>query len=134
MSSVPLNLSRRLCAAGILSVLLAAPSAFAAEDARTRDEVVHLLDYLGRSGCQFNRNGTWYDAQKARAHLEEKYAYLQKRDLVPDAQAFITRAATASSMSGKAYEVRCGTAQPVPSARWLGDELQRYRAAHPAAK
>ena len=134
MSSVPLTLSRRLCAAGLLAVLLAAPSAFAAEDARTRDEVVHLLDYLGRSGCQFNRNGTWYDAQKARAHLEEKYAYLQKRDMVPNAQAFIERAASTSSMSGKPYEVRCGTAQAVPSARWLGDELGRYRAAHSGAK
>lgn len=137
MSSVPLNLSRRLRAAGILSILLAAasaPSAFAAEDARTRDEVVHLLDYLGHSGCQFNRNGTWYDAQKARAHLEEKYAYLQKRDMVPNAQAFIERAASTSSMSGKPYEVRCGTAQAVPSGRWLGDELRRYRAAHAGAR
>ena len=132
--SVLPQMSRRLCAAGILSVLLAAPSAFAAEDARTRDEVVHLLDYLGRSGCQFNRNGTWYDAQKARAHLEEKYAYLQKRDMVPNAQAFIERAASTSSMSGKPYEVRCGTAPAVPSGRWLGDELQRYRAAHSSAK
>jgi hypothetical protein len=128
------NLTRRLCAVGMLAALASSPSAFAAEDARTRDEVAHLLDYLGRSGCQFNRNGTWYDAQKARAHLEEKYAYLQKRDLVPDAQAFIARAASASSMSGKAYEVRCGTAQPVPSGRWLSEELQRYRAAHAAAK
>ena len=134
MTPILLNLSRRLRAAGILAVLLAAPSAFAAEDARTRDEVAHLLDYLGHSGCQFNRNGTWYDAQKARAHLEEKYAYLQKRDMVPNAQAFIERAASASSMSGKPYEVRCGTAQAVPSGRWLGDELQRYRAAHGAAK
>jgi hypothetical protein len=132
--ALPLALSRRLCAAGILSFLLAAPSAFAAEDARTRDEVAHLLDYLGRSGCQFNRNGTWYDAQKARAHLEEKYAYLQKRDMVPNAQAFIERAASTSSMSGKPYEVRCGAAQAVPSGRWLGDELQRYRAAHGSAK
>jgi hypothetical protein len=134
MTSKLPDLSRRLCAAGLLATLAAGPSAFAAEDARTRDEVAHLLDYLGRSGCQFNRNGTWYDAQKARAHLEEKYAYLHKRDLVPDAQAFITRAASASSMSGKAYEVRCGTGQPVASGRWLGDELQRYRAAHGAAK
>jgi hypothetical protein len=134
MTTILLNLSRRLRAAGILAVLLAAPSAFAAEDARTRDEVAHLLDYLGHSGCQFNRNGTWYDAQKARAHLEEKYAYLQKRDMVPNAQAFIERAASASSMSGKPYEVRCGTAQAVPSGRWLGDELRRYRAAHGAAK
>jgi hypothetical protein len=115
-------LSRRLRAAGFLAVLLAGPSAFAAEDARTHGEIVHLLDYLARSGCQFNRNGSWYDAQKARDHLQEKYVYLQKRDLVPDAQAFIERAASTSSMSGKPYEVRCGTAQPVPSGRWLGEE------------
>jgi hypothetical protein len=134
MTSMLPNLSRRLCAAGILAVLFSSPSAFAAEDARTRDEVAHLLDYLGHSGCQFNRNGTWYDAQKARDHLQEKYAYLQKRDMVPDAQTFIERAAATSSMSGKAYEVRCGTAQPVPSGRWLGDELRRYRAAHGAPK
>jgi len=128
------SLSRRLAAAGMSAFLLASPCAFAAEDARTHAEVVHLLDYLGRSGCQFQRNGTWYDAQKARAHLEDKYAYLQKRDLVPDAQAFIARAASESSMSGKAYAVKCGDGQAVPSARWLGDELQRYRAAHPAQK
>jgi len=134
MPSILSNLSRRLSAAGILAVLLASPSACAADDARTRDEVTHLLDHLGRSGCQFSRNGTWYDAQKARAHLEEKYVYLQKRDMVPNTQAFIERAASTSSMSGKPYEVRCGTAQPVPSGRWLGEELQRYRAAHPAPK
>jgi len=134
MTSILPHPGRRLYAAGILALLLAGPSAQAAEDARTRDEVAHLLDQLDRSGCQFSRNGTWYDAHQARAHLEEKYAYLQKRDLVPNAQAFIERAASTSSMSGKPYEVRCGTAQPVPSARWLGDELQRYRAAHPAPK
>ena len=134
MTSILSNLSRRLSAAGILAALLAGPSAFAAEDARTRDEVAHLLDHLGRSGCQFSRNGTWYDAQKAREHLEEKYTYLQKRDLVPNAQAFIERAASTSSMTGKPYEVRCGTAQPVPSGRWLGEELQRYRAAHGTQK
>ena len=134
MTSILPHPGRHLYAAGILALLLAGPSAQAAEDARTRDEVAHLLNQLDRSGCQFSRNGTWYDAHQARAHLEEKYAYLQKRDLVPNAQAFIERAASTSSMSGKPYEVRCGTAQPVPSARWLGDELQRYRAAHPAPK
>jgi len=134
MTSILPNLSRRLSAAGIVAALLAGAPACAAEDARTHAEVTHLLDHLGRSGCEFSRNGTWYDAQKARAHLEEKYTYLQKRDLVPNAQAFIERAASTSSMTGKPYEVRCGTAQPVPSGRWLGEELQRYRAAHPAPK
>jgi len=127
------RISRRLCAASVMAAL-ACPAAFAAEDARTHDEVAHLLDFLGHSGCQFKRNGTWYDADKARDHLQDKYVYLLKRDLVPNAQAFIERAAATSSMSGKPYEVKCGTGQPVPSARWLGDELQRYRVAHPAPK
>jgi hypothetical protein len=105
------------------------PSVPAWAEPRTGDEVQHLLDYLGRSGCQFNRNGDWHDARAARDHLQEKYDYLKKRDLVPDAQAFIERAASKSSMSGKPYQVRCGNGQPVPSARWLGDELARYRAA-----
>jgi Family of unknown function (DUF5329) len=29
-----------------------------------RCEISHLIDYLGASGCLFNRNGTWYDAPK----------------------------------------------------------------------
>jgi hypothetical protein len=104
------------------------PALPAQAQARAGDDVQHLLDYLGRSGCQFNRNGDWYDARAARDHLQEKYDYLKKRDLVPDAQAFIERAASKSSMSGKPYQVRCGNGQPVPSARWLGAELERYRA------
>ena len=124
---------RFLILAFALTMSIAWTSGIGADlSASSKAEIGALLDRLGASGCQFNRNGTWYDAQKARAHLEEKYAYLQKRDMVPNAQAFIERAASTSSMSGKPYEVRCGTAQAVPSGRWLGDELQRYRAAHSA--
>ena len=126
----PTNSTRFMRIACIVAALCAGPAVPAQEDARTRDEVAHLLDYLGHSGCQFNRNGTWYDAVKAREHLQEKYAYLQKRNLVPDAQAFIDRAGAKSSMSGKPYEVRCGASQPTTSASWLGAELKRYRAAH----
>lgn len=35
-------------------------------------EIGHLLDYLGHSGCQFNRNGTWYGPAEARSHLQNK--------------------------------------------------------------
>jgi hypothetical protein len=118
-----------LRAACLAALLLAGADALAQQDARSRDEIHHLLDYLGHSGCQFDRNGSWYDAPAAREHLQDKYAYLQKRDLAPDAQAFIDRAASKSSMSGRAYRVRCGNGEPVPSSRWLGAELERYRAA-----
>jgi hypothetical protein len=129
MPSTSSLLRRALQAACVLAALSVVPSVPAWAEPRTGDEVQHLLDYLGRSGCQFNRNGDWHDARAARDHLQEKYDYLKKRDLVPDAQAFIERAASKSSMSGKPYQVRCGNGQPVPSARWLGDELARYRAA-----
>lgn len=99
-----------------------------------RDEVQHLLAYLGGSGCQFFRNGSWHDAADAKAHLTRKYEYLMGKDLVHDAGDFIRLAATESSMSGTPYRVRCGGGEPVASATWLGEELVRYRDRRPAAE
>jgi hypothetical protein len=114
--------------------LLCAGAGFAQVPAVTQREVGHLLDYVARPDCQFNRNGTWYRGDKAREHLKQKYDYLVKRDLAPTAEAFIERAATASSMSGKAYQVRCGGMAPTPSGPWLAEELRRYRAGAAASK
>ena len=90
-------------------------------------EVQYLLSFLERSDCKFNRNGDWYSASEARAHLEMKYRYLVDQDSIATTEDFIDQAATASSMSGKIYLVQCGTAEPVPSARWLTVELHRLR-------
>ena len=126
------DLLRFLLACSAAAACCASASAYAQDDERSRQEIVHLLDYVAQQGCQFNRNGSWYDSKAAREHLRQKYDYLQHRKLVPDANAFIERAASSSSMSGKAYLVRCGNGQPVPSAQWLNAELSRYRAAQPA--
>jgi len=112
------------------AALCAGAPAWAQQDARARQEIVHLLDYVAQSGCQFNRNGSWHDSKAARDHLQEKYDYLQRRKLVPDTKTFIERAASQSSMSGKPYLIRCGGGQPTTSAQWLNAELERYRAAH----
>jgi hypothetical protein len=120
--------SLRIRAAAALAMSFFCASAYAAPDAKTQAEVAHLLDHVATPGCQFNRNGTWYDGDQARQHLRDKYDYLVKRDLAPNAEAFITRAASTSSMSGKAYLVKCGNAAPVPSGPWLTQELQRFRA------
>ena len=105
-----------------------APAAVAGEQGTAApNEISHLLSRLGASGCQFYRNGTWHDAAKAVEHINTKYEYLHKRNLVPTAEAFIERAASESSMSGKAYLVKCGDAASVPSADWLRAELKRYR-------
>jgi hypothetical protein len=110
------------------AALCVGAAASAQQEARARQEIAHLLDFVGQSGCQFNRNGSWHDSNAAREHLQDKYDYLQRRKLVPDTKAFIERAATESSFSHRAYQVRCGNAQPITSAQWLNAELERYRA------
>jgi hypothetical protein len=96
--------------------------------ASTQREVTQLLDFVAQSDCQFNRNGTWHDGRAARAHLQEKYDYLNHRGKIPNAESFIELAASKSSMSGKAYQVRCGNGPAMPSGSWLSNELKRLRA------
>jgi hypothetical protein len=107
--------------------ILALPVCSAEPDAVTRGEVAHLLEYLQSSGCQFQRNGSWYPSARAASHLNQKYEYMLKKGLVTNAESFIERAASESSASGKPYSVKCGDAAAVPSATWLRDELQRFR-------
>ena len=97
-------------------------------DSAAKNEIAHLIDHLAKSGCQFNRNGKWYDASRAVSHLTRKYEYLLKRDLVPNAEAFIERAASESSASGKPYVVKCGKQPEVESAAWFREVLERFRA------
>ena len=89
-------------------------------------EIRHLLDHLSQSGCAFYRNGVWYEAERAREHLEMKYRHLRDRGLIDTAEDFIARAATESSLSGEAYRVRCsGTV--FTSAEWLMSQLRSLR-------
>ena len=95
--------------------------------ASTDREISHLFSYLENSGCRFNRNGRWYTAKDAVEHIKSKYRYLLDRYLVSDTESFIGRAATKSSMSGKAYLVQCQTKQPQQSGPWFKAELTRHR-------
>jgi len=111
---------------GLLAALLL-PVAALAQDAAAQKEIDHLIDHLSTSGCQFNRNGSWYDADRAVSHLQRKYAYLRDRNLVPSAEAFIERAASGSSMSGEPYRVKCPGQPEALSADWFRAELARSR-------
>jgi hypothetical protein len=122
--------SRKLALALALVAALATRAAGADSSARDAPrEIEHLLRYLAESKCAFNRNGAWYSATEARAHLEEKYRYLKRRSAVVTAEDFLAHAATASSISGQPYQVRCEGMAPVATAAWLEAELRRYRAA-----
>lgn len=115
----------------LLAIALAFAStglSHAAEPLATQQEIAHLFSTLETSNCQFNRNGSWYSAKDASSHLATKYKYLQNKDLVPSAEKFIERAATESSLSGKAYQIKCADNVVQPSAPWFTAALEKYRA------
>lgn len=119
---------------GLLSLLLLGTVAMpvrAEPPPQAQREIEQLIQALGASGCQFQRNGKWYPAADAQAHLRRKYDYLRKRDLVATAEQFIERAGSQSSISGKPYQVRCPGQAAVSSADWLGMRLSAIRHAKP---
>lgn len=93
----------------------------------TGQEIGQLFTALEQSGCTFARNGTWYSAAQASEHLQRKYDYLLKKDLVRSTESFIELAATKSSISGKPYQVRCGTTPAVSSQVWFKNQLDALR-------
>jgi len=90
-------------------------------------EIDQLLGSLGGSNCRFYRNGTWFSASDAQAHLTKKFEYLRKKKLLGSSEDFITKAGTESSRSGQPYQVQCGQEDAVPSAVWLQAALHRLR-------
>ena len=120
-------MNRRLPMAGLILVFTLVPVTRAAPPAMAQAEINHLLGFVGSSGCEFYRNGSWYDSKRAQAHLRSKYQWLAARNQINTAEEFIERAVTKSSLSGRPYEVRCGGGETVTSNRWLRDELTRYR-------
>ena len=90
-------------------------------------EVEYLLSTIANSGCEFFRNGDWFDSKKASAHLRDKYTALNSLGGFATAIDFIEQAATKSSLSGRPYLIRCASAEPVPTNQWLHEALERYR-------
>ncbi len=114
----------------LLALMVATTVAHAGLDAQGQREVDALLAFVGNSHCTFIRNGKSYDAADAQSHLAFKLNYLVQRDKVNNADEFIERAGTASSLSGKPYLVNCDGNQR-PSADWLKEELRHLREAQP---
>jgi len=114
---------------GIGSLLVCCTLALAGELPGTaQKEIGMLLDRIEASNCSFGRNGSWYTPADARKHLQMKMDYMVKRNMLGSTEDFISKAATASSVSGQPYQIRCGSEQPMASADWLTSELRRIRA------
>jgi hypothetical protein len=90
-------------------------------------EIAYLLGFTERSGCQFYRNGSWYDSKKARQHLHDKYNLLARSNQIDTAEDFIEKAASRSSLTGQPYQMRCSDGIVIPTNQWLRNELIRYR-------
>lgn len=115
--------------AGLMLAATLLPAARAAPSVAAQVEIDHLLEFVGTSGCEFYRNGSWYDSRQARAHLRYKYEALMAGDRIQIAEDFIDKAASKSGASGRPYEVRCAKGSTaVPAGQWLREELTRYRA------
>jgi hypothetical protein len=121
--------TRSLFSVVLITALLALSTARAETPVRVQNEVNFLLGYVAGSGCEFYRNGSWYNSQKAHVHLRGKYKYLTEKNLVDTTEQFIERAASESSMSGKPYQIRCAGGTAVNSQQWLLEKLAQLRAA-----
>lgn len=120
--------SQLMIAAGI-SLIAIVTNVQAQATPQAIQEIKSLLDFVEHSECQFVRNGDEFPGPRARAHLEKKLNYLEGKNRVNSAEDFIDLAATSSSMSGRAYEVRCPEGAQ-PARTWLMKELQRQRQLH----
>lgn len=121
---------RRTLLCALLGLAMAAIARSAAPPTM-EPEIMALLRDVGASGCKFYRNGTWYDARRARAHLELKYQAQRLR--FTSTEDFILRAATRSSLTGEPYQIRCPGRAVAPIDQWLRDRLARNRASGLAA-
>jgi len=120
----------RIVKSPLLALILALnilPAARAAPPAAAEIEINHLLGLIEQSGCEFFRNGTWYDAQRAQAHLRAKYDVLAANDQIKTAEDFIEKAASKSSLSGRPYQIRCGGGAAMTTGKWFSTALARYR-------
>ena len=124
-----MNCARRR-ALGLAAGLLLFASAQAAPPPAAQVEIDYLLSTVSLSECEFFRNGSWYDSKFAAAHLKSKLQYLLAKNLVQNSEDFIEKAATASSLSGRPYAIRCKGNEAVPTGQWLLILLARYRESH----
>lgn len=120
-------MTNQLTLASVMLVVLLFPAVHAQPVSHVQTEVDALLDFVGKSGCEFYRNGIWHDSKEAQSHLNDKYAYLTARNLIKTTEDFIDKVATKSALSGQVYEVKCNKSPPITSKKWLNDELSHIR-------
>jgi hypothetical protein len=109
----------------VMVAILLCPAFSSARDAREQQRIDYLIESLASlKGAVFIRNGTEYDASKARAHLQGKLAYAGEQ--VKTAEEFIKYCASQSSMSRKPYQIRFADGRTVETATYFADKLKEF--------
>ncbi|MCO7187445.1 MULTISPECIES: DUF5329 family protein [unclassified Pseudoalteromonas] len=108
----------------MLSVFLFGTVLLTAQSASI-SEINHLLMYVAKTQCQYERNGTLHTGAEAVEHIKKKYDYFYED--IETAEEFIQYAATKSKLSGKHYQVHCDGQPPLRSKDWLLGVLSTYR-------
>ena len=106
-------------------MLLTAPISQTLGETDAETKIRSLIHAVRESGCDFDRNGTLYTAERAAEHLELKYA--RGKRYADSAEAFIERLATGSSWSGEPYWMICDGDRAL-AAEWLGKKLESSQA------
>ena len=109
----------------IIALIVVSKTVIADVPLNQKVEVDHLLAFVKNSGCTINRNGTDHPAEKALAHIANKYDYF--RDDIKSTEDFIEYSATKSTMSGDYYTVTCPGRDTIKTQEWLLMELKKYR-------
>lgn len=108
---------------GLLCLFLLLSSSFCF--ANSQQEINHLLEFVEKTECLYQRNGNKHNGIEAREHIQKKYDYY--RDDIQSAEDFIAYSATKSMMSGKKYTIICKGEKELFSGDWLNNELKNYR-------
>ena len=99
-----------------------------ANQGTSKNEINHLLNYVEHTPCYYIRNADKHTGKSAREHIEKKYDYY-KED-IHSTEDFIRLSASKSTLSGSPYYIQCQNKAKIKSAKWLLDELKRYRDQH----
>ena len=116
-----------LQALSLTALVVVTPVSAVEPSSAALQEIHQLLDVLGNSNCQFNRNGEWYTPAEAVKHLNKKFDVLVGKGKIGTTEDFIRIAASESSVSGEPYQVQCSGAPAVNSGPWLTDALAKIR-------
>ncbi|MBU2712506.1 DUF5329 family protein [Zooshikella harenae] len=92
---------------------------------KTKQEIAHLLNYVKKTSCKYERNGKIFTGTQAAEHIQNKYNHFKSKIRITED--FIRYSATKSTLSGKFYHVHCQGEIVKNSAFWLQQELNNYR-------